>query len=166
MKHPNCLFSALLLFFPFLAFSQRQMTVRALDITRQTALHDFTLMVVHEQDTAVMIIAAENPSLTLSAGNYELIIQKEGYQIASTDKWDCPEDTATIIVEFRLLKKDATPREVRRGNRNSRKMGTDDSLNPVSTGGFKKDRAGIGRHFTSIVYVITKGSLATHWIAE
>ena len=149
---------------PFLSISQRQMNVRALDITKQTNLHDFTLMVIHEKDTTEMMVSSEIPPLTILPGSCEIIIQKAGYQVASTDRWDCPDDSAAVLIEFRLLKEDATRQEVRRGRRNSRKMGID-SFN-ANAGGFEPMRAGTGRHFTSIVYIVTKESFATHYVAE
>lgn len=166
MKPHHSLIPVLLLLFSFSSIAQRQLTVRALDITQQTSLHDFTVWIIHEKDTASMVVSAEHPPLTIGSGEYELMIQKEGYRIASTDRWECKDDTATVIVEFRLLKVDATRREIRRGHRHSRKMGIDTSLSPVESGGFQKIRPGMGRHFTSIVYVITKDSFDTHWVIE
>ena len=166
MKYAKHLFSVIVLLFAFLSVAQRQVSVRALDITQQTNLHDFTLLVIHEKDTSVMIISAENPSLTILPGSCEVVIRKEGYQVASTDKWDCPDDTATIVIEFRLLKVGATRPEVRRGRRHSRKKGIDYSLSTGNMGGFKTMRAGMGRHFTSVVYIVTNDGLSTHCVSE
>ena len=166
MKHARRFFFALVVLVPFLSVAQRQASVRALDITRQTSLRDFTLLLVHEEDTTTMAITAENSSFTLLPGYYEVIIQQAGYQELTTGEWSCAEDTATVLIEFRLLKEEATRRETRIGRRNSRKMGIDDSLSPVIMGGFERDRPGRGRHFTAIVYIVTKDSFYTHWVAE
>jgi len=166
MKYPTCFFAVIVSLFPFISVAQRQMSVRALDITAQTSLRDFTLLIVHEADTNTLIVSADTPPWPVLLGWHELIIQKAGYQTVSTERWDCSDDTATILVEFRLLKADATQSEVRSGRRHSRKMGMDNSLNPVNMGGFKKLRAGRGCHFTSIVYILSNHGLSTHAIAE
>ena len=166
MKHYNYFLPLIIWLVPCLSVAQRQVNVRALDITGQTSLHDYTLLIVHEKDTTALIISDENPPLTVLSGSYEVIIQKEGYRVASTDRWDCSDDTATILIEFRLLKEDATGREIRKGRRHSRKMDIDYALSPVTMGGYRKMRPGIGRHFTTVVYIVTGDSFATHYVAE
>ncbi len=160
------LLCAIALLLPFVSVSQNQVSVCGLDITRQTNLLDFTLMVIHEKDTISMAVTKESPLFMILPGECEVIIQKTGYHVASTDKWICPSDTAIVSIEFRLLKENATRRDTRIGRRNSRKMGVDYSSSPINMGGFRKQRAGLGRYFTCIVYIKSKHSLTTHCIAE
>lgn len=167
MKRFDHFLVVIALLIPCLSVAQRQMSVRALDITRQTNLHDFTLILIHEKDTTTLVIPEENPPLIiLPDSSYQVIIQKPGYREADTGDWYCNADTATVLIEFRLRREDATRLEIRKGRRNSRKMGIAD-FQGSGNGGFRKIRAGMGRHFTSVVYIHTPDGLhSTHFVAE
>lgn len=167
MKHFKNFLALIALLTPYVSVAQRQMSVHALDITRQTNLHDFTLILIHEKDTTTLVIPEENPPLVvLPDSSYQVIIQKAGYREADTHEWYCNADTAAVLIEFRLLREDATHREIRKGRRNARKMGIAD-FEGSENGGFRKIRAGMGRHFTSIVYIHTPdGQYSTHFVAE
>ena len=159
--------SASLFLFPFASLSQRQMRVRAIDIVQQTDIRDFKLLIVHEQDTTVMNFSAEDSLLIDSPDFYEVIIRQEGYRTASTDTWRCAEDTATILVEFRLLKNNASRAEIRQAKRNSRKRGLEpNNSHDVSQGGFQRIRKGRRFTYTAIVYKSTKNSSGIHFVAE
>lgn len=151
---------------PLPSFSQNPVSVRGLDISQKTNLSDFTLTVIHEKDTVAMVVPTENASFMILPGECEVILQKTGYQIGSTDKWFCPSDTANISIEFRLLKENATHWEARIGRRNSRKMGTNDSLSSIKMGGFRKQRAGPRGYFSCIVSIKSNDGLETHCVTK
>ena len=155
-----------ILFFPALTFSQSEMTVRVIDIAEETGLDDFTLTIIRGTDTSEIKMSSESAPIRLLPGETELIVNKEGYPPATTAKWDCPSDTATIMAEFRLIKVNAPHSEVRKARRHSRKMGIDNPLNTVPEGGFQRVPHSIGKHYLSLVYMGAKDWSSVHTVSE
>jgi len=164
--YSHCFLWILTVLSPLASISQNKLSVHGLDISQQTNLKDYTLIVIHEEDTVVMNVPTANASCMILPGECEVILQKNGYRIGSTDKWICPSDTAAISIEFRLLKENVSRREARKGRHNSRKMGTNDSLSSIKMGGFKKLRTGLKGYLSCIVYIVSNDEQATHCVVE